>query len=667
METWVTPFEQQPAPGDAAGSFPSPFDELGPQALARQAAEVLQAEFRAGFVAPGIPAAMLDGPEGGKMFGVLVVREPGGRIGFLRSFSGMLAGRWEVPGFVPPLFDREARERVEPAGEAVVKALLARAEELRTSPELTGLRAAHEAQQARHAAERAELRTRHEERKRRRHTLRAGLEASPEALHALDQESRGDKAEKRRMDAAHEAERRELEPRRARLERRLRALERLRWIVCRALMKRLHDTYAVPNARGERRPLRALYAPGEPPSGAADCAAPKLLAHAFTHGLRPLALAEFWWGAPPSSGGRASGAFYAACRDKCAPLLPFMLEGLRVSPPRVFAPPAAVTEGLSVVYEDAWIVVVEKPGGLLSVPAKDTSVTDSVLARLRARYPNATGPLLVHRLDLDTSGLLVAALEQADDVVHVLEDVAEALHGGERQGRPAVEGEGAVDGELRGHARLRVAVLEPALEQGALRVGVLPLPEEHREELEDVADGGVEELGRAAAVLLGDQHEHGAGEGRGAHVAEAAGEAHPPGAHGRPVHGVVDDGRHLHAQQHRRQGVDVPLGDAPGRLGGGEEHQRDEHEGGLGALHGDVIEEGPQLRGNGSLVDLLQRIHQEGAVGGLDTLEHAPELIGEVDGNGCGHGLGMRLWGERGGEGGQPSSVCTRPYLCSNE
>ena len=411
METWVTPFEPQPAPGDVTGSFPSPFDELGPHVLARRAAEVLQAEFRAGFVAPGIPAAMLDGPEGGKMFGVLVVQEPGGRIGFLRSFSGMLAGRWEVPGFVPPLFDREARERVEPAGEAGVKALLARAEELRTSPELTGLRAAHEAQQARHAAERAELRTRHEERKRRRHTRRAELEASPEALHALDQESRGDKAEKRRMEAAQEAERRELEPRRARLERRLRALERLRWIVCRALMKRLHDTYEVPNAQGERRPLRALYAPGEPPSGAADCAAPKLLAHAFTHGLRPLALAEFWWGAPPSAGGRASGAFYAACRDKCAPLLPFMLEGLRVAPPRVFAPPAAMTEGLSVVFEDAWIVVVEKPGGLLSVPAKDTSVTDSVLARLRARYPHATGPLLVHRLDLDTSGLLVAALD----------------------------------------------------------------------------------------------------------------------------------------------------------------------------------------------------------------------------------------------------------------
>jgi tRNA pseudouridine32 synthase / 23S rRNA pseudouridine746 synthase len=419
VETWFTPFEPQPGPRDIPEAFPSPFDELGPHALARRAAEAMQAELRAGLVAPGIPTATLQGPEGGKMFGVLVVQRPDGCIGFLRSFSGMLGGQGELAGFVPPLFDSEARARVEPAGEAVVKALLARAESLRDSPELAALRAAQEALEARHAEEREAMRARHEARRRWRHARRAELLAPTalgeaerrEALHALDQESRGDKAERRRWEEAREEARRALAPRRARLERRLGALERLRRLVCRALMRRIHDTYVIPNARGERRPLRALFTLGEPPSGAADCAAPKLLAHAFTHGLRPLALAEFWWGTPPPAGGRVAGAFYSACKDKCGPLLPFMLEGLPVTSPRAFSPPAVGAEDLAIVFEDAWLVVVDKPCGLLSVPGRDASVTDSALARLRARYPHATGPLLVHRLDLDTSGLLVAALD----------------------------------------------------------------------------------------------------------------------------------------------------------------------------------------------------------------------------------------------------------------
>jgi tRNA pseudouridine32 synthase/23S rRNA pseudouridine746 synthase len=413
----LLPLAPPPDPGELPALLPSPFDALGPHPLARRAAEALQAELRAGQVAPGVPASLLEGPEGGKMFGVLVVRAPGGGVGVLRAFSGMLAGRWEVPGYCPPLFAPAARAAVEGPGEAQVKALLAREEALRGAPALSGLRAEAASQQARHAEAREALRGRHEARKRERHARREGLGAAPEgperaaALHALDQESRGDKAERRRLEAAQEAERAALAPRLARLERRVRAHERLRRWYCRTLMQRLHDTYRVRSARGEARALRALYAPAEPPSGAADCAAPKLLAEAARRGLVPLALAEFWWGAPPATGGRVRGAFYGACRDKCGPLLPFLLEGLQVAPARAFAPPVGGDRPLEVLYEDAWLVVVDKPAGLLSVPARDGGAADSVLARLRARHPRASGPLLVHRLDLDTSGLLVAALE----------------------------------------------------------------------------------------------------------------------------------------------------------------------------------------------------------------------------------------------------------------
>ncbi|SEM24513.1 tRNA pseudouridine32 synthase / 23S rRNA pseudouridine746 synthase [Stigmatella aurantiaca] len=421
VRPWVTPLEPPPSPEELPPAFPSPFDARGPHALAERAARVLQAELRTGTVAPGVPTALLEAPEGGKMFGVLAVQTPEGRIGFLRAFSGMLAGRWEHEGFVPPLFDRQAREALEPAGEATVKALHSRAEALRTAPERAQLQAAQEARQHRHARERAELKARHEARRHQRHARRQALTAASalseeerrQALHALDQESRGDKAERRKQEAAQEQEQRTEAPALARLERRLGALERLRRIVCRALMKRIHGTYALRNARGTHRPLRDVFAPGEPPSGAADCAAPKLLAFAFAQGLRPLALAEFWWGAPPATGGRVSGAFYGACREKCGPLLPFLLEGLTVSAPRAFSPPVAPGPAgeLAIVFEDAWLVVLDKPWGLLSVPGKGEALRDSVLTRLRARYPHAAGPLLVHRLDLDTSGLLVAALD----------------------------------------------------------------------------------------------------------------------------------------------------------------------------------------------------------------------------------------------------------------
>lgn len=406
-------FTRLPGAVAGGGPFPSPFDEPPPAPLAQRAAAMLQAELAAGSIAAGVPAEPLWRPGGGKMFGVLVVADPDGSVGFLRAFSGTFAGRWELRGWAPPLFDRAARATVEVPGEAAVKALHARARDFAAGAELVAARAAHAALAARLAGEREALVQRHRESRAARRQRRAAGPEDAAQLEALAQASRRDKAERRGVDAEHAAlladSRRDL----AVLERRRAALERLHRMASRRLMREIHDTYRLRNRLGESVPLRELYAPGEPPAGAADCAAPKLLAAALAHGLRPLALAEFWWGAPPPAGARIAGGFYRACREKCAPLLPFLLRGLDVAPVRGFVAPHLRAVALPVVHVDDRIVVVDKPAGLRSVPGHGGAADDSVLQRLRERFPAATGPLLVHRLDLDTSGLLVATLDAA--------------------------------------------------------------------------------------------------------------------------------------------------------------------------------------------------------------------------------------------------------------
>lgn len=262
----------------------------------------------------------------GKMFGVLVVAASDGTLGYLRGFSGMVCGTWDVEGWVPPTFDRDMYDSV---------------------------RIPAEAEMLQFKAQRAAL-----------------LAHEPHAVRALDT---------------------------------------TRAARSRALTTLIHDAYHFANARGEVRSLRSLFAPGEPPTGAGDCAAPKLLVHAYRLGLRPIAMAEFWWGAPSTSGDRREGVFYAACRGKCLPILTHMLDGLPVEPPPIFGSAAIDATEPRPVYEDEHLLVVNKPAGLLTVAGRGPALSDCVVSRLRERYPDATGPLAVHRLDLDTSGLLLIA------------------------------------------------------------------------------------------------------------------------------------------------------------------------------------------------------------------------------------------------------------------
>jgi tRNA pseudouridine32 synthase/23S rRNA pseudouridine746 synthase len=341
----------------------------------------------------------------------------------------MLDGHWHQPGFVPPAFDVEARDAFWPVGEAELGAMTAALEAARLDREGQAQRHALEEVRRHHAAERDALRVLHRRRRDERAAARAALacaddpaaharhaldqasrgDAAAHARHALDQASRGDAAERRRLEAVHGAAASALESQVAAHDRWITILEQRRADRSRELQQRVHDGYVFANARGERHCLTALFAPAVPPSGAGDCAAPKLLAHAFANGLSPIALAERWWGPPPLSGGRLAASFYPPCRGKCGPILAHMFGGLAREAGAGFGSAVVDPDEPRLVFEDDWLIVVDKPCELLSVPGRTTDLADSVLTRLRKRYPLATGPLLVHRLDLQTSGLLLAA------------------------------------------------------------------------------------------------------------------------------------------------------------------------------------------------------------------------------------------------------------------
>jgi tRNA pseudouridine32 synthase/23S rRNA pseudouridine746 synthase len=167
----------------------------------------------------------------------------------------------------------------------------------------------------------------------------------------------------------------------------------------------IFDQYRVSNARGETLSIREVFARRGlvPPGGTGDCAAPKLLQYAYSHGLTPLAMGEFWYGASPASEVREQGRFYPSCTGKCGPLLSYMLEGLDVAPNPLDREYTTDAEP-RILHEDADILVVNKPAGMLAVPGRTRAV--SLLDWLRARYGEVHS---CHRLDMDTSGVMVFA------------------------------------------------------------------------------------------------------------------------------------------------------------------------------------------------------------------------------------------------------------------
>ena len=380
----------------------------------------------------------------GKMFGVLVVEyeDESGALqrGFLAAYSGLLGGRNDWPYFVPPVFDAQQPDGHFKRTEREISAINREIAAIEHDAEYLQSVEQHEQTKKRLQAEVDAFKAEVDAAKARRDARRkSGEPLSEEEQAEMIRESQFMKAELRRRRKAMEQANSTLHIPHSTF---LKSLQRKRKQMSDELQRWLFSAYRMLNAEGEERDLIDIfreYTHAMPPAGAGDCCAPKLLQYAYLHHLRPVCMAEFWWGESPASEIRHHLHYYPACRSKCLPILTHMLKGLDVAP-NPLAQKRHTAEP-RVLYADEYIMVVDKPAGMLSVPGKAESVkseySDSANISVEEYFANLQLPTnsqftteqltigeadnsklkiqnskflkAAHRLDMDTSGLLVLA------------------------------------------------------------------------------------------------------------------------------------------------------------------------------------------------------------------------------------------------------------------
>ena len=354
----------------------------------------------------------------GKMFGVLIVQTNNritnneeNQIGYLAAFSGNLDGKNLHPYFVPPVYDLLQPEGFFKIEEEQISAINIRIRELENSSSYLDSKEKWkiETEQAKAVLNqaKAELKMAKEAREIRR---QSSPELSEEEQVSLIRESQYQKAEYKRLEKEWKKRLEELETEVKHFDIEIERLKTERKERSAALQRKLFEQFRMLNAQGEVKDLYTIFeqtVQKVPPAGAGECALPKLLQYAYLHQLKPLAMAEFWWGDSPKNEIRHHGYYYPSCKGKCEPILQHMLQGLEVDENPLLNP-VHEDEELEIVFEDEWLLVVNKPAGMLSVPGKAED-RDSVYHRLKKKYPEATGPMIVHRLDMATSGLLLVA------------------------------------------------------------------------------------------------------------------------------------------------------------------------------------------------------------------------------------------------------------------
>lgn len=350
----------------------------------------------------------------GKMFGVLVVQNQQNELGYLAAFSGKLADKNDYEHFVPPIFDMLTEGSFYRKGERELLEQSAVIEQLLQSDELKLLKNEVVLVEQTCQQEIVNFKEKAKISKENRKIQRENAELLSEEekirlFKELDRQSIHENFALKDLKKIHLEKKQAAQANLDDFLNRIKTLKEKRKQQSQALQNQLFDQYHFLNARNETRSVLSIFEHienGKPPSGAGECCAPKLLHYAYQHQLKPIALAEFWWGASPASEIRKHQQFYPSCRGKCEPILGHMLQGLDVDPNPMKINPAEGRE-LEIAYEDEDIVVVNKPTEFLSVPGK--TIQDSVLKRMETYLVGASGPLLIHRLDMSTSGILLVA------------------------------------------------------------------------------------------------------------------------------------------------------------------------------------------------------------------------------------------------------------------
>ena len=351
----------------------------------------------------------------GKMFGVLVVSDDNNNVGFLAACSGKLAGSNQHSYFVPPIFDM-----LDPQGyfiqeENKINAINKEIDRISMDSSLAEAKQQLIQTETELQQQLSDLRLQHKKNKQERKEIRnqekdrLNEQEYQLLIEDLIKQSYRDQHE---YDVAKTASNNKLQRDKVAYDNLLQELTELkekRKLMSNALQQYLFDQYHFLNAHSETKSVLSIFKDHSgilPPAGAGECAAPKLLQYAYKHKLRPIAMAEFWWGASPNSEVRKHGYFYPACRGKCEPILNHMLTGLTVEANPMLQNSNQEIE-LEIIHEDEDILVINKPVEFLSVPG--IHVQDSVQTRMEACFPEIDSPMIIHRLDMSTSGILVLA------------------------------------------------------------------------------------------------------------------------------------------------------------------------------------------------------------------------------------------------------------------